>query len=1156
MANPSNLYAEKIFAEHPLALWAFDDNVDFVSLLNSNDKVMLNWTPSSNLTFLSSTTQEPYLTNTPIIPVMVDDDQEATILSGTIINGSDLDSSKNTINISTYFRGDEDATIKIGYVYNSQYVYEQFEYTAETIQRWALLSKSFDLPGTGPIAIKISITQSINASTNFYFNNFSFGQWSEQFVSKSSGNLIEELSSYADINLEGIIYAVPAKAYGLTNTDGYYLASPNRLYAYNDGFPLVYGATNTTKIEENPELLPSLIVPGFGFLNEKGKYYDLTAEMWIKINVNSTEPKRIFGPIASSDGIYVNGEFLVIRIGNNYGSYYVGEWSRPMLLHFRVSQSTASLLVDGEQAISIAINTEQIEMPKPFAENGKEQDWLGFYSHSNIDLFEIDAVAIYGYQIPEIVAKRRFVYGQGVEFPELSSASLISSSAFIDYRVAGYSNNFIYPDMGRWSQGITDNIVIDAGTIKTPQYSLPSVIFNNPAMTKADWLSACDARLTKPDSFGSVTFELSNSVAGEGGYFYFDNLNVISSKVAGVYGIFRNSASVPVVATLFKIVNKLNGSTFTATMEEGNIVYKLSDNVESDIIIDTQVFPGVSDLFSVGINFKALSQVYGGRMSKFFGSSKNLAVYIAGQNDNGVSTFSGEFYRFGFMSERNINSILSYFVANETYLANIDAEESEALTEFVASYTLRPYKYIDTFDLNISTDSYWQDYIPLSRIDGSVLTGEGDYVKRLSFLQFNANVPVIKNIVEGSYDLSDSQVRMYVTFQYLTSKPNADYKLFAITQPLGENKIIIPQGNWIQTKYEITDDSIIYLPADADYKRLALVIHVEIETKASLLEQIKIKTIQVAAQSLSDVEPKKITTRFGDSLSSYILRGIYPDYSAKNPISIYKGSTPYLYLTGTSGIKLVGAKGDSRQRGIRYVLNQQASNLYRVGASQLLVKYYEDTFPTTPQKILSYKGYVVQAGKRQERIVSAYVVSANSSNTRGKVYVIDEKTGIIDPTVYMYLNGNLVKDMYISPRSWNMIGLQFQVALDVNSSIGYVDICGSILVHGISNYRLTSIQDAQSSLLRSWSQIRTMIDKGGDITNWGDFLSSVPVTTWQNVLYIPTQTSFLVDATTPYKIYTGTNKIIVGDNNKFRINKYQYKVYQDIVWQTSIFDAV
>jgi hypothetical protein len=648
-----------------------------------------------------------------------------------------------------------------------------------------------------------------------------------------------------------------------------------------------------------------------------------------------------------------------------------------MLLHFRVSQNTASLLVDGEQAISIQVNTGQIAMPKPFNESGQEQDWLGFYAHSNINIFEIDCVAIYGYQIPEIVAKRRFVYGQGVEFPELSSASLIGSSAFIDYRVAGYANNFMYPDMAKWSQGITDNIVIDAGTLKSPQYKLPSIFFNNPAMTKSDWLSLCDERLDKPDSYGSVTFELSNSVAGNGGYIYFDNLNILSSKVAGMYGVFRNS-NPQTESILFKVVNKLNGSSFTAKIEENSVSYILSDNAGEDIVIDANLEVLEDELFVVGINFKALNTQYGGRMSKFFGASKNLSVYVAGQSDDGTTTFYGELYRFAFVTERNLNFILEYFNELETFIASNDSELIEGyFMDFLASYTLIPSKYIDRFDFDIATSSYWQDYIPLSRLDGSVLDAEGDYVKRISFLQFNANVPILKNIIEGEYDFSDSQIKMYATFQYLSTKPNVDHRLFLNTQPLLENKTITPEGNWIQTKYEITDDSIIYLPTNANYKNLALVIHIEIQAKNSLSEQIKIKTVQVASQALSDVDPKKITTRFGDTLFSYVLRGIYPDYSAKNPISIYKGSTPYLYLTNTSGIKMSGILNDTRERGIRYLLNQQASNLYRVGASQILARYYEDFFPTTPQKMLAFKGYVIQAGKRQERIISIYVVSAN-----------------------------------------------------------------------------------------------------------------------------------------------------------------------------------
>ena len=1156
MSKSSNLYAEKIFAEHPLALWALDDNVNFVSLLNSNDKVMSGWNKSSNLSVLATTQQPPYIKNTTVIPVVVADDQESFIRSSNPIPFELLNQQKNTFNISTYFKGDIDAKVTIGYLIDGELQQEEeFDYVAQTLEGWAFLSKTFEIPEEGDIVPQIKIKQDIDSPQNFYFNLFSLGQWSEPFVSLSSGNILEELSSYENINIDGDVFAVPAQAYGLTEKAGYYLASENTLYAYNGGFPMVYGAQDVTKIEEN-EGLPSLIIPGFGFLNDSGKYYDLTAEMWLRINVISNETKRIFGPINSDDGLYINGEFLVIKVGENYASYFVSEWGRPMLIHFRVSKSIASLLVDGEQVASVDINTENIQMPKPFSDDGKGQDWLGLYSHDNINLFEVDCLAIYGYQIPEVVAKRRFVYGQGVESPELSSASLISSSAFIDYRVAGYSNSFVYPDMTRWTQGIADNLAIDAGTMRSPEYALPTAFFNNPTMTYDEWLRlSFDEEATHK----SLSFEESNSPAGRGGYLYFENLNVISSKVAGVYGVFRNEANSTQPKTLFKILNKINGAYLVARLVSGQITYVLSDNNGPDISISGGVSLSENELFVAGINIRALSRVFGGRMSKFFGSSKNLEVYLAGDRDGGNSTFYGEIHRFAFMTERSSNKIASYYSPDSTHLT-VKGTPAEFFLGFIASYTLRPAKYLDKFELDISTDSYWQDYLPLSRIDGSVINANGEYEKRLSYVQFNTNVPILKDIQDNVFDLSNSQVRMYITFQYLSAGPNRDHRLFAFTQELNKDKVIIPSGNWVQTRYEIIDDTIVYLPKNVDYNKIAIVFHVDIRAKSSLRERLSIKTIQLASQALSEVEPKKIITKFGDPIYPYVLRGVYPDYISENPVSIYKGSTPYMYLTNTSGIRLVGTLQDTQARGIRYVLNQQASNLYRIGASQLLIRYYEDTFPTTPKKILSYRGYIIQSGRRQERIISIYVVSANETNTRGRVFALDEKTGLVDFTVYFYLNGALVKDLFISPRSWNMVGLQFRVALDINSAIGYVDITGPILVQGISNYRLSSSEDAQSSLLRSWSQVTTMFDKtDNSLTTWRDLYPAPPapaITTWQNVLYIPTTVSFTVDAATPFRIYTGTNKIIVGDSNKLRFNGYAYRAYQDVVWQSAIFDAV
>ena len=40
MSTPSNLYAEKVFAEHPTGLWALDDKADYISLISEAQRVL------------------------------------------------------------------------------------------------------------------------------------------------------------------------------------------------------------------------------------------------------------------------------------------------------------------------------------------------------------------------------------------------------------------------------------------------------------------------------------------------------------------------------------------------------------------------------------------------------------------------------------------------------------------------------------------------------------------------------------------------------------------------------------------------------------------------------------------------------------------------------------------------------------------------------------------------------------------------------------------------------------------------------------------------------------------------------------------------------------------------------------------------------------
>jgi hypothetical protein len=46
MSNPSNLYAEKVFAEHPTGLWALDDKADYISLISEAQRNLSNWSIS------------------------------------------------------------------------------------------------------------------------------------------------------------------------------------------------------------------------------------------------------------------------------------------------------------------------------------------------------------------------------------------------------------------------------------------------------------------------------------------------------------------------------------------------------------------------------------------------------------------------------------------------------------------------------------------------------------------------------------------------------------------------------------------------------------------------------------------------------------------------------------------------------------------------------------------------------------------------------------------------------------------------------------------------------------------------------------------------------------------------------------------------------
>lgn len=1188
MSSPSNLYAEKVFAEHPVALWSLDDKADFVSFINEQDRQIFNsseWTiVNGAATNATGVSDEPFINSVVSRVSGTSADSETICLKKEGFPVPQMSGDLKTFSISAYIYPETPLVngFEIGYEYTDpdtlQTVSETKNFVSNIFNRWIFISETFLIPDTTEgmrIVLKLKYDASPQIqSYSFLVNGLSFGQWPENFSTSSLGVRLEDISQ-SNIALP-ITEAVEAKAYGLQELSGYYLAKDNFLYARNSGVPLVYGASSVTKISPNPDG-PSLILPGAGFLNDTGQYKEYTVEMWLRLNSNTTENKRIFGPIASEDGLYVDGPFLGLKVGNAFASHFVGEWFRPMLIDIRVLNNSASLLINGEEVLFIDTNTDSLILPKEFDEFGRSQDWLGFYAYEDVDPIEIDCVAIYPYSVPAIVAKRRWVYGQGVEFPENINTAYSGTSVFVDYPFANYANNYSYPDIGRWGQGIQENVLVDNNILSSPNYALPEIVFRN--SPNSSWNDDCSSI-----QLGSKTFIKLKPLAswsGSSGHILFPSLNAIGQDPKAFYGIFEfdelNGEEV-----LFQLVNELTSNYLTISLIDGEVAYKLKFGSSPEQTVFTTSNSYVANTqFSVGVDIKRFAESIGGNLLTFFGSKDKIKLYVGGSQDFS-NTFSGKIYKVGICSERNLDKISAVFTTDgllpyedifnsfaETFDEDVDLDggfydtasvgvadggaydldSNPSVDPHVASYTLSPRIIFDKLVLDVATDSYWEDYQPLTYFAKFVTDVKGNSYYDLDFIQLNIDYPAVSKTVEldgvAYYDTSDALVKTYITFQYLQS-PNAPLKSFTRTRLLPSDGIVIPDSSIQNTRYEVVDNSIIYMPPGIDFNALQMAVHVEIQSNGIRTQPVKIKKLQLASQSFSEGSPSPIGTRFGAKIFPYKKYGVYFSYKERNPVSIYKGSTPYLYLTKNSGIQIRGGDEPGVSRGLSIPINDTLATNYKVIAAQLAILQNEGLFPVQPKEIFEIEG--------RSSFIKFYMVSSQPDRKRARIYALNASTGMAENGIVFYVNGNAAKNPMLSVNEWMILGISFSQTIDFRNYQGAFRITGPLLVNNVSYYQSTSLQEVQVTVSRPWLRVKSadaeLLDRP-----WDFWLSSF---TWNEVLVISSASFLGLNASNIYKAYTGTNKIIIDDvkaglntANTFRLKNYEYNVLKNVIMQSS-----
>ena len=1154
----SNLYVEKASSEHPLALWMMNEQVDYISQITEPQRqihlfatwdvqyaeAILSNSLDQNAPFQDSTTTrlEGYIPAGPLQDIIMTSKFELS---------ENLEADLQTVAIGFYLFIDSSLgdSVTFGYKYVNQDDEEVEVFSTTNINRydigeWKFFSESFAIPPSTAQSsnIVIRVTTKTGGGPEdyrFYINGLSVGQQSENFSRVSYG--ITPGSLPTNIALPSSLKALPAYPYGTSGEAGYYVSQGYKLCSQNFGVPLVFGSSNTTKLypnfdSETEETYPSLIFPGYGFLNERGRYNDYTVEMWVRINSSSLSVRRIFGPITGTDGLYVDGAFLTFKAGKVYGSHFVGDWFRPMLIHIRFMKDTIIVILNGEEVITVEYSQTGIDLPSEFNEEGENQNWLGFYSYEDINPIEIDTFSIYSYAIPTDVSKRRWVWGQGVTAPEQTNSSINSITAYNDYAFANYAANYNYPDIAKFKQAFINNMEADARTLMFPDYELPEFSFNG--KTDQEWFDAIGNRVDS-DNYRYFTLKPNVNAAWSNNtdFIHFNEFSVLNEPVETFYGVFQTNGT-EVNKILFKVVDSISKDYIVATINGTTLTYR--SNISGAISTLATKTVTANKRFTAGMNATLVSLMPINDINKFFTNQPRLSLYLGG---DGTSKFSGNIYKFGFDSAFNNRKLEEKYDDNGFFL--LTDQVSNFMTTHTANYTFTPVYKFNMLFADIAVSGYWQDYAPLSYFAKYIANNEGSDTYDLDSIQFNQDFPeptssdaaeeisdwtyaelyiqysqptiltyanlnnefytrwdnyedMSQNSVKTTYfNTEDSILRSYVSFQPITSGANKDLLSFSnYAKPLTRS-IVDPDlssSDWQETVYETTNGSLIYPPksrrqninnaivnSKIDFNDYAIVYHLEFKTDGIKHQPIKFKELQLASHVLESTDFTPVGSRFGIPVYYYFKDGAYYDLKAKNPISTYKKSTPYLYLNKDSGWSIKGDFSSGVDRGLAIPINLPAADKIDVSSIQMWVRYAEKEFPFDPVMVFSIFHY-----QNDELVTYDFFLQADAGGQRGKIFGINHDTLEILDTIKYYINGQAVKDMYLSNSEWAVLGLEFPELLNFDYRVGRLNLNGPLIYNNVSYNLATNIEKNELLETRSWNDLFT-IHQGGitDVTTNG-----------------------------------------------------------------------
>jgi hypothetical protein len=380
-------------------------------------------------------------------------------------------------------------------------------------------------------------------------------------------------------------------------------------------------------------------------------------------------------------------------------------------------------------------------------------------------------------------------------------------------------------------------------------------------------------------------------------------------------------------------------------------------------------------------------------------------------------------------------------------------------------------------------------------------TGAQEYA--INYIQFNIDYP-------KSVDTTNAIVKSYVSFQTISSGANS-IPATKVTIP-SDNAVVADSVDWETEMYELVSGDVVYPPSGVDTQTLALDIHLEFQVDGIFSNPVFIREMQIASKALNATE-NAIDSKFGTSLYPYALDGSEFDYMADNPVSVYKGKLPYLYLSEHSGIGLVGT-ATAGTRGIYVKVNKTNDSYYKVSSMNMVMKYPGTAFPATKTEMFSITDSIPNT-------ISFYIEATNTAGTRGQITI--EKDGNPYYEAIIFINGKRTSHSEININQWNSIGVSFTTILDFDSyDEGKIKILDKIMLNSISFFQVSQEESNQSISTLTWNEVSA--------DTWNDWYTTA--TDWYDVLITEAPPRIYgIPPTDIFEIYSGTHKIIPDSNN-------------------------